>query len=328
MSEFSLYDRMHRYGSLSETPDGVPDARFALPSTINWMRALAILVTDLELNFSSARVEYSGVKKRELKEREINSVCEQLLFALHQLSSVRALTTIENKADVARVGIVAWYYGVYGSASAMIAASNSAFPETHAATARLWDQQFASNQLALPPFDDRVSSLRSDDIEHDLAVVRARGVHSLTVIPASLQQAWGCHAEYLSGTATWEQWNVQERLRDSKEFKALGVDNFRTKAARSLRDSAYSRRSVAFLHEASRYRGKANYRDAIYLAYGKSVSSRLDGFVDDLATALAGFTAMAAAYVSQRIGEDIWQAFLADLEQKRSISISPLDEWS
>jgi hypothetical protein len=38
--------------------------------------------------------------------------------------------------------------------------------------------------------------------------------------------------------------------------------------SRANRDAADARRSIAFLHQASRYRGKANYRDAIFLAYG------------------------------------------------------------
>jgi hypothetical protein len=80
--------------------------------------------------------------------------------------------------------------------------------------------------------------------------------------------------------------------------------------------------------EASRYRGKANYRDAIYLAYGRSVPRMLDGFIDDLATALGGFAAMAASYVSRRIGQGTWMAFLGDLEAKRSLSLSPKAEWS
>jgi hypothetical protein len=37
----SLYARMQMHGTLTETPRDVPDARFALQSTIHWMRALA-----------------------------------------------------------------------------------------------------------------------------------------------------------------------------------------------------------------------------------------------------------------------------------------------
>lgn len=319
---------MREHGTLAETPQDIPDARFALPSTVNWMHALSILVRELGLDFSAAHQAYAGVQRRSLSDREINSVFEQLLFALHQLASLRALASVENKADVARIGIMAWYYGVYGAASAMIAAGDGSFPETHAATAQQWDRQFAATGLALAPFGDRLSTLRSDTVEKELAPVRARGKHSLTRTPTDLPQAWGCHAEYLAGTATWEQWNIQERLRQTKEFKELGVDSFRTAAARALRDAAFSRRGIAFLHEASRYRGKANYRDAIYLAYGRSVPRLLDSFIDNLAIALAGFSAMAAAYASRRVGRELWEAFLNDLEQKRSISLSPKQEWS
>lgn len=124
------------------------------------------------------------------------------------------------------------------------------------------------------------------------------------------------------------QWNLEQRVRGSPDFKALGVDNFRTKAARSLRDAAFAKKSIAFLHEASRYRGKANYRDAIYLAYGKSVPKLAEGFIDDLLIVLTGFSAMAGAYCSMRVGKDRWKAFVDDLEARRAISVSPLQVWS
>ena len=65
-------------------------------------------------------------------------------------------------------------------------------------------------------------------------------------------------AEYLSGTADWEQWNIRERLKGTREFKDLGVADFRTKPERELR------------------------RDAIYLGYGTSVPDLLSEFIDDL----------------------------------------------
>src|SRR3546814_14320217 len=118
---------------------------------------------------------------------------------------------------------------------------------------------------------------------------------------------WGCIAEYLSGTAKWEQWNCQERIKAEAAFKDLGVDNFRSGPAKAMRDAAYRRRSIAFLQQASRYRGKANYRDAIFLAYGKTVAPRLEGLVDDLPVVLEGFTAMAAGYCrseERRVGKE------------------------
>jgi hypothetical protein len=116
-------------------------------------------------------------------------------------------------------------------------------------------------------------------------------------------------------------------VKETPAFKALQVTDFRTKAARQMRDAAYARRGIAFLHQASRYRGKANYRDAIYLAYGSSVPTQLSGFVDDMLVVLRAFAAMAGAYCSLRVGKLAWKEFVHDLDRKKAISVSPTDVW-
>src|SRR6202035_1833920 len=111
----SLYKRLTTTGTLSE-PKGIPDPLFALPSTVNWMSALAFLVARGGINSTSAKSFYSSVSERHPPEQEQNTVLEQLLFALHQCSALRALRAAACKADVARVGIVTWYYGIYAAA--------------------------------------------------------------------------------------------------------------------------------------------------------------------------------------------------------------------
>jgi len=210
----------------------------------------------------------------------------------------------------------------------MIAAADGSFRHTHASTAQQWNGCFPVNGLAMQPFADRLSNLVRENVSRELAPIRSRGKHPLTSAPRTPQQAWGCCAEYLSGTADWEQRNIRQRVSNSREFKDLGVKDFRTAQARKLRDAGYGKRSIAFLHQAYRYRGKANYRDAIYLAYGRSVPSQLDGFIADLARVLRAFLAILAGYVSTRMGRDLWSSFVDDLEAKRSISISPKSLWS
>ncbi|QTC88414.1 hypothetical protein [Brevundimonas pondensis] len=328
MTTGSLYARMRTHGTLSEPKEDIPDAVFALPSTVHWMRAMAILVTSLDVGFGTGRGFYQRVQRKTLPEPQLNSIYEQLLFALNQLATLDVLATAANKADVARNGIVAWYYGVYGAASAMIAAADGSFPETHAATARQWDRQFVVPGLVMPPFADRIDRLGKADVEEALRGPRARGKHSLTTRPETVNDAWGCMAEYLSGSASWEQWNLQQSVKDAPAFRALGVSDFKTKAARALRDEAFNRRGLCFLHEAFRYRGKANYRDAIYLAYGKSVPRTLDGFIADLRVVLAAFSGMAAAYCAARVGREEWDWFVGDLAERGAISISAADVWS
>lgn len=171
----SLYLRMQAHGTLTEAPRDVPDARFALPSTIHWLRALAILVADLNVDFAAGRTFYTRVQTRSVPDRELNTVCEQLLFVLNQIAALRALTSAPNKADVARTAIVAWYYGVYSAASAMTAAMDGSFQDNHTETARKWQERFPANRLAMPPFADCLSSVLPATADTELVPIRARG---------------------------------------------------------------------------------------------------------------------------------------------------------
>lgn len=87
-------------------------------------------------------------------------------------------------------------------------------------------------------------------------------------------------------------------------------------------------RPVGFLHEAARYRGKANYREALYLGYGGKTAAKLVGFVDDMSTVLEAFLAMAGAFARQKMGAAIWDEFVEDLDSKRVFSLSPKTIWS
>ncbi|MEY9416814.1 hypothetical protein ABIF69_003256 [Bradyrhizobium japonicum] len=171
----SLYSRIQAHGTLTEEPRDVPDARFALPSTIHWMRALAILVADLNVDFGAGRTFYARVQARSVPERELNTVCEQLLFVLNQIAALRALCSAPNKADVARTAIVTWYYGVYSAASAMTAAMDGSFQDNHTETARKWQERFPANRLAMPPFADCLSSVLPATANAELVPISGEG---------------------------------------------------------------------------------------------------------------------------------------------------------
>jgi len=321
-----LYDRIVYGGTLSET-DGVPDPLFALPSTIHWMRALALLVSANNIDFDTASQFYRASAKHTFTAHAENTIFEQLFFALHQLSALEAFRTLPCKADVARVGIVTWYYGVYYAASAMVAAQDGSFQHDHARTANAWDRHIATRGNAMPPFGMRVSTLIEAQAKIEIEKLRAGSVFDLKKTASTTNDALGACCAYLSGTAEWYRWKTAEDLRGSKEFKALGVSNFRTKDARELRNDHLSRKAVGFLHQAVRYRGKANYREALFLGYGNSIERQLTPYIDDLATVLAGFVTMAGAMASRRLGRQLWDDFVVDVESKRAFSTSPRAVW-
>jgi len=321
-----LYDRIVNQGTINE-PRGKPDPQFALPATVNWMRALRILAEDEGIDFGAATSFYRKEGRRRMDARVENTVFEQLVLSLHHLSALDQFRQGKTAADYARVGVLAWYYGIANAASAMTAAKCSSFQEDHAGTARLWDEQIASRSLAMSPFGWRVSSLVEKTYEAEVHALRNGSTGRLRKCPETRDDALGAAAEYLSGSAKWYKWKTEEDLKRNREFKALGVDNFRTKAARELRDRRLVGKSVGFVHQAARYRGKANYREALFLAYGSATETFLSGYLDNMHAVLKAFLAMAGAFACRKLGKDLWAEFVADVDAKKAFTTRAGEIW-
>src|SRR3546814_1863739 len=104
--------------------------------------------------------------------------------------------------------------------------ADGSFQNNHTATAQQWDAQFPSRGLAMAPFADRLPSVLKDDVANGLVPVRARGKHPLTNMPQTPEQAWGCIAEYLSGTAKWEQWRSEEHTSELQSLMRISYAVF------------------------------------------------------------------------------------------------------
>ena len=322
-----LYDRIINKGTINE-PGGKPKPQFALPSTVNWMRALRLLIKDQQIGFDTAGRFYSKQGKRSMSDLEENTVLEQLFLGLHHLSALEQFCHGTTSADYARVSILAWYYGITNAASAMTAAQSGTFQEDHAGTAKMWDTEIACRGLAMEPFNWRVSSLVEKTFKPEVSAYRNGSIGRLLSKPKTVAEARGAAAEYLSGSAKWYAWRAMEELKKSPQFKALDVTDFRTKDARKLRDGRLKKKSIGFVHQASRYRGKANYREALFLAYGLGTETILSGFIEDMTAILRAFLAMAGAFAKRKLGKGLWQEFIADVDVNKAFTTKADDVWS
>lgn len=320
-----LYHRFTNQGTLSE-PDGVPEPRFALQGTVNWMRALAILTNAEGINCDTMAERYLSVSKANLTNPAINTVFEQLLMSLHHLSAVRAMAGRDNSVDLARSAIVTWYYGIYHAASAMIAAQDGSHQDNHGETANAWDRQFAALNSIPRPFGFRVTSMVKKVAEAEIVAMRAGNTFDLNTHPSNEEQALGACLSYLKGSVEWRVWQFEEDLK-RKELKKLNLSDFRTKQARQIRDERLDGRSLGFVHQAFRYRGKANYREALFISYGNQVAPMLADFYADLTAVLEGFLAMSGAFCARRIGSKLWNEFIDDLIGNSPLSVTPTDLW-
>jgi hypothetical protein len=299
-----------------------PKPRFAFQGTVNWMRALAILVGNGEFHDEKLKAHYGAVSRRKPNHEADTFVFEKMMMAFHnQASLVRLVEDISHPYDICRAAIISWYYSTYFTCSAMVAGASGSLQETHAYTAKVWQADIVDSALVVSPFSLCVSSLVEKVAEAEILAYRGANPHDLNTRPQDAEQAWGAAVSYLNGTWDYEKWRIEERVKGDKSFKALGVDNFRTKAARELRDNQLAKHGVNYLVQAFRYRGKANYRDSIFLSYGDDNSEKMESFIQDLEGVSRAFQRMAAFYLSRRVEKGTWAEFVADLEANSRLSL-------
>ncbi|MGL5842517.1 MAG: hypothetical protein ACRCYK_12060 [Aeromonas hydrophila] len=313
-----LLDRLFETGDQAEP-------RFAFQGTVNWMRALAEVVNNGACADGELNDLYARVQRRPVNREADTLVFENTLMALHNLSSLKSMNeNIEDKYDICRSAIVSWYYSIYFSASAMVAASSGSIQETHTATAKVWHSDIAEKELIPYPFNLILTSLVSNTADAEIAAYRGENPFDLNDRAYDYETAHGALVSYLKGTHGYKKWETEERVRTSREFKALGVDNFRTRAAREVRDHALEKGQVNFLIQSFRYRGKANYRDSIFLSYGDNNKATIEEFIQDLYDVATGFIRATSHYCSRRVERGSWAELVEDISNNSKLSIDPI----
>lgn len=294
---------------------------FAFKGTVNWMRALSILVNENDFSDGNLKSYYQNVQRRTINHKADMLAYEKLLMALHNITALKMFTLMKPKYDVVRSAVIAWYYSVYFTSQAMISASSGADPESHVKTAKVWYSDIIIKKLVIGPFGISLSSLVPQDVEVSISNMRDENKFNLNNEPKNATEAWGCVYSYLKGTADYKQCEIEEGMRKSIEFRQFNVNNFRTKIVRQLRDEKLRKENINFLSQAFRYRGKANYRDSIYLSYGDDNTNRIDQLVVDLENVARKYLRMVCFYVGRRVERQSWNDFRNDLTCESRVSI-------
>ncbi len=299
-----------------------PKPQFAFQGTVNWMRALSCLVENGSFENECIKEHYKSVSRRKPNIEADTVVFENMLMAYHnQASLARLVEDTSHPYDVCRSAIISWYYSTYFTCGAMIAAASGSKQETHAHTAKVWQFDIVDQGLVMSPFSLSLSSLVKKVIEPEIEAYRGDNKYDLNKHAEIEEEAWGAVVSYLNGTWDYEKWRVEERVRASREFKDLGVKDFRKKVARELRDAQLAKSGVNYLIQAFRYRGKANYRDSIFLSYGYNNSEKIEIFISDLEKVSFAFQRMASFYLSRRVEKHTWKEFVSDLKENTRLSL-------
>jgi hypothetical protein len=200
-------------------------------SSVNWMRALAMLTSTTDFSSSVATIEQTPNAKRVIAQETQDNAFEKLFLAESYLAALRALSAASNPHDVARVAIVAWYYCIYFSSQAMLAITAQPVPEQHAKTARIWLNQLVSGPakpLVPYPFDLNSPTLVKSEADKLCDHLKRGTDHQLRHVPHTADEAHDAHVAYLKGSCAWYRETEEDKVRSSREFASGGYKDFRT----------------------------------------------------------------------------------------------------
>lgn len=287
---------------------------FARQSTINWMKALRFEIINehgsLAVNqFESCLRHFKAAYPKKLIPLNKSYIFESLYSALTGTLSLQTTAKNSSKESWMLPGaIVSWYYSIYFSILSMFGSTGQNVDDNHASVYRAFGSNL-SGQMP-HPLNMIATHVANEEYKSLLPSYTSASSFSLSkTFPESENAAKGMILEYLSGNAKYYTWLTKNRI-----LKKANYSDFRSKAAKEERNRQLPK-TVAFMHCAFRYRGKANYRDGIYLTYGKASAEETREFLADMkvVSQFIFIAALALAYRSS-LNPEVTK-FLEDIDK-------------
>lgn len=308
--------------SLKETSNICqPDDKYSTPATYNWIKGLA-MICDASEDFTHENLTklYSG--KPRLKSDEDSLLLaltyDNIMMSLNHYSSLKAMLKVENHSDVIISSVISWYYAIYNAAKAMLTANRNELQDpNHSTVAKRWKCYFVDANQILSPFNLSVSNVSEEAIKSLGYQEKAKELrYNLFKNPSNTQEAEIGVKMYLKGLIQFEQEKIKTELKGKNN-----IESFRPKENQELRDNIFSKsKHLGFLNMAFRFRGKANYRDSLFLTYNIDGLPRQREFILNMIKVSESFLKMTSYYLYYKLPKGYWHILLEDLKQNSTLS--------
>lgn len=320
-SQTSLFRESLIYKNIKEKNKNDPS--FALYSSIHFMSALSQICSN-DMNPEIEKIQ--SLSKNDPQSSQLFESFSSCLMSLNFIQTLSAFKENENNSIYyMREAIPCWYYSLYHSLLSVIKVFNNHgnIPETHRGAINT----FSSNIYKYYP---KVISYVITDlsrIEEQLNVYRnSINIQRYDIVykPENYEQSIGAYLSYFKGTCDWIKESTEEELK--KEKKIL---NFRSKENRTIRDNKLQRKTCSFYDLAFRFRGKAHYRDSIYLCLLESKNYNISKqFLENCFLVAKKISIVNYKILKKRIGNNlvIFENFIKEAKSHTNIENRLIDE--
>lgn len=297
------------------TTQGYTDPIYPFLGSANWMKALAMKSSYLIEEPTLAKDFYIRNIKSKCSANVGLKAVDDHYKSLHYLAAVKSIASLKGETyDLIRPAIISWYYALYFASKAFLWAKCCEARSNHSTTAKQLQHHVILKGLFIEPFSMNVPTIVEKEFKEHVSKHYRCERFTLINEPRTNDEAQSALVAYLRGTAKYMQEKTTQDVRKDPEFKNLKVDNFRTKKARELRDRWFRNKYVNILVQAFRYRGKANYRDGLYLSYGDDQKEKIFRWTEDMHSVAKAFMIMVTKYLICCVPSKLWNEYCADIK--------------
>lgn len=286
------------------------DPVFARRSAFNWAKAVSFEISEEHGTSATDQFQSSNDLFSRTVETRRDSPSNAKVFGplFHSLTFSTTLSSLSLRRAKSpwmnAVAVVAWYYAIYNATRSMLAAMDDREHNRHRAVIK----SFNELQERMPhPFNMVATHSSGENYSSSIPTYTSTTPYDLSRnFEPDRDKARGMLLQYVGGTAKHEVDEVKASLRRER-----GITSFLTNDAKAARDQRLPAK-VNFLSCAYRSRGKANYRDSLFFAYGRDRSQLEEEFIDTLRDSSQFFVTCALAYSKRRVGESAFSEFITD----------------
>lgn len=237
-----------------------------------------------------------------------------MIIALEFFHALKELNSSTSTNNIRCISIVAWYYAIYHAATAMVKAQKGKLNNNHKGLANEFDTVIVMQKHIMFPFNLRVSLIEKESRAElkkyaDELKCNSKSDNKIPTCPKQYQE-W--LLAYLNGTCDKIREEIEKGIIEKENVK-----NFYSKKAKEKRDEKFKTKHISFLHEAYRYRGKANYEDELYLAmHNKGIYVPVNKYIQSLCDVASKFIRIAAFFCMHKIGKEEWKKTITDIKNE------------
>ncbi len=302
-----------------------PDPSFAFQSTIHFIECVKNICENPKFLPKLDKIQTQTY----LDDEEcIFKSFKSFLMSLNFIQTLQVFSNQDEKYchHLIRESIPCWYYSIYHSLISVIKLfSENNSPESHKSNINFFTENISNYYPDIIKYT--IKDLNDYDKKIELYIKNENYTYKdIKYKPKNYEDSIGGYFCYFNGTCKYLKDKAMEEIKTNKK---LNIQNFRTKLAKDTLKDNLKKKTCSFYDLSFRFRGKAHYRDSIYLCLIKPFHYKsINTFLNNVFIISKKISIINRKIIQKKLGRKkfIFESYFKEAKEHTNINKSLLEE--